>query len=212
MSVSRRKFLKAGTLVALTAAIPLNVFGQNRKERDGNPVDQLAAQTDPLQHYNKSAFTSYLNSVFQLYTGYSIVEVTLTEVKDLLPPGARAANGTECFSLLFRGGTVALRQNTYQITHPSLGRFQLFLVPGGPDDTGAQSFVAIINRTAYDPSVVPPSRTSKPAGRTSTATPSTAPVETPATKAPATTTTPVEKAKPAGKKKPSWKIVDQNID
>jgi hypothetical protein len=213
MSVSRRKFIKAGTLVALTAAIPFNIFGQNRKEKDGNPVDQLS-QSDPLQHYNQAAFTSYLNSIFQLQTGYSVINVTLTEVKDLLPAGTQAASGRECFSLLFRGGTVALRQSTYQITHPALGRFELFLVPGGPDDTGAQSFVAIINRTAYDPTAVPQSRTYKSLERTSTPTPSpqTAPVAAPATSAPATTTTPAEKAKPARKRIPSWKEIEEDID
>ncbi len=41
MSITRRKFLKAGTLVALTAAIPLRVIGQQpRKVNDGNPIDQ----------------------------------------------------------------------------------------------------------------------------------------------------------------------------
>lgn len=47
MSISRRKFLKVGTLVALSAAIPVSVFGQNRKDGDGNPVDQQPIQLDP---------------------------------------------------------------------------------------------------------------------------------------------------------------------
>lgn len=214
MSVSRRKFLRAGSLVALSAALPISVFAQGFKGRDGNPGDQ--DQPDPLSHYTKSAFSSYLNSIFQLYTGYSVVEVALVEVKDLLPPGSTATDGRECFSLLFRGGTAVLRQNTYRIDHPSLGRFQLFLVPGGPDDVGAQSYVAIINRLSYKDALSPaPSRTSKPTDATRPADPVTAPTTTaPATTAPAQTAppvrtiTPTEKPKPARKRKPSWKNGD----
>lgn len=208
MSISRRKFLRAGTLVALSAAFPISVFGQNRKENDGNPVDQLSTQADPLAHYTRSAFSSYLNSIFQLYTGYSVVEVALVEVKDLLPAVATPANGSECFSLLFRGGSVALPQNTYRIDHPSLGRFQLFLVPGSPDDVGAQSYVAIINRVSYSDALNSvPSRLSKPTDRTKPEDP-VAPVATPKTVAPVRTTTPTEKPKPPRKRKPSWKSGD----
>ena len=151
MSITRRKFLKAGTLAALTAAIPLRVIGQQpRKVNDGNPIDQSKdATADPLSSYNRAAFESYLNSSFRLYTGYSTIDVALVEVKDLMPGAATTQTGAECFSLLFRGGSVALPQNTYKIEHPSLGTFPLFLVPGKPDDNGAQSFVAIINRLPY---------------------------------------------------------------
>jgi hypothetical protein len=219
MSISRRKFLKAGTLVALSAALPISVFGQNPKDRDGNPIDQQPTQPDPLAYYTRSAFSSYLNSIFQLYTGYSVVEVALVEVKDLMPAGATTANGRECFSLLFRGGSVALPQNTYQVKHPSLGSFQLFLVPGGPDDNGAQSYVAIINRLAYDQLTTPPSRTSKTSDRmkpeTPTTIPATAPVTAPSTTTPtnpATPNTSPQKPKPPRKRKPSWKGNDEDFE
>ncbi|HVS82719.1 MAG TPA: twin-arginine translocation signal domain-containing protein [Pyrinomonadaceae bacterium] len=199
MSITRRKFLKAGTLVALSAAIPLKAMGQQiPKGNDGNPIDQskdIAA--DPLSHYNRSAFSSYLNSIFRLYTGYSTIDVALVEVKDLMPWAAKAQNGAECFSLLFRGGNVALPQNTYRIEHPSLGTFQLFLVPGGPDDNGAQSFVAIINRLPYSQALLPaPTRLSKPSGRVTPQQPVT-PAAPPKTSTPAPTTTPLKKTKPS---------------
>jgi hypothetical protein len=155
MSITRRRFLKAGTLVALSAAIPLKVAGQQpRKTDDGNPLDQsrdIAA--DPLSAYNRAAFSSYLNSIFRLYTGYSFVDVTLVEVKDLAPGANTAQTGAECFSLLFRGGSVPLPQNTYRIEHPSLGVFGMFLVPGKASENGVQSFVAIINRLPYSQSL-----------------------------------------------------------
>jgi hypothetical protein len=206
--------LKAGTLATLFVGLPagtaLNALGQGVvKDRDGNPIDRPVPEVraDALANYDKSAFSSYLNSIFRLYTGYSTIDVALVEVKDLMPAAATAQNGAECFSLLFRGGSVALPQNTYRIEHPSLGTFALFLVPGAPDDNGAQSFVAIINRLPYSQLLIPaPTRVSRPSG---TVTPQGTTV-TPAKTTPATT--PLKKARPS--KKPIgddelFEVIDQ---
>src|SRR6266436_4173479 len=60
MTISRRKFLRAGTVAALAAGIPLKSVlvanGQgNRKERDANPGN---GSFDPLSYYTKSAFAA----------------------------------------------------------------------------------------------------------------------------------------------------------
>jgi hypothetical protein len=142
MSESRRKFLRAGLCAALFAALPLkNAFSQSFKERDGNPGETPSAQTDPLVNYSKSSFVSYLNSIFQIQTAAGVVAVTLAKVDDMPAP-----RDGECFSLLFRGGSLALKQNTYVVVHPALGTFQLLLVPGGSDRNGAQEYLATINR------------------------------------------------------------------
>src|SRR5256714_10119065 len=142
MSDSRRRFLKAGVMAALFAALPLkDVFGQSWKERDGNPGETPVTQSDPLANYSKTTFTSYLNSIFQLQTSIGVVAVTLTRIDDMPAP-----KGGECFTLQFRGGGRALPQNTYMITHPSLGTFALLLVPSGSDQNGAQGYFATINR------------------------------------------------------------------
>jgi len=198
MSITRRKFLKAGTLVALASAIPLKAAGQQvRKGNDGNPIDQSKdVVADPLSGYTRAAFSSYLNSIFRLYTGYSTIDVALVEVKDLMPGAATEQTGAECFSLQFRGGSTALSQYTYGIEHPSLGTFQLFLVPGGADNNGVQSFVATINRLPYSQALLPaPTRQSKPIGTvTSQQTVSPAPART---NTPAPTITPPRKTKPS---------------
>ena len=140
MSSSRRKFLKTGLATTVFAALPLKtVLGQSWKNRGGDP--NKPAQYDPLATYSKATFSSYLNSIFQLQTFAGIVEVALIKVDDMPAP-----KGGECFSLLFRGGSRALPQDTYTLEHASLGRFQLLLVPVGPDEYGAQGYLATINR------------------------------------------------------------------
>jgi len=139
MSNSRRTFVKAGLMAGLFAAVPVSSLGKGFKHLAGGflPFDE----DDPLANYTKSSFVSYLNSVFQVQTASGNVAVTLTSVDDMPAP-----SGGECFSLLFVGGSEERAQNTYGVTHPSLGTFQLFLVPAGADENGAQKSVATINR------------------------------------------------------------------
>src|SRR6185295_11207685 len=156
MSESRRKFLKAGLMAALFAAVPLkSVLSQSFKERDGNPGETPPLQIDPLANYSKASFLSYLNSIFQIQTVSGVVAVTLAKVEDMPAP-----KGGECFSLLFRGGSLALKQDTYVLVHPSLGTFQMFLVPGGSDQNGAQAYLATLNRLSPSDfaNMTPPSR------------------------------------------------------
>jgi hypothetical protein len=140
MSSSRRKFLKLSTLATLVAVFPFR----------GNAF--VVSGEDPLANYTKATFKSYLRSVFQLYAGGGIVEVTLTTVGDMpSPPGG------ECFTLLFRGGARSYTQNTYTLSHPALGKFGLFLVPVGADKYGAQGYLATINRLSpYDAATIAP--------------------------------------------------------
>ena len=136
MSESRRTFVKAGLLTAVFATVPLrSVLGKGFKDL------ALFDEDDPLANYTKSTFVSYLNSVFQIQTGSGNVAVTLTSVDDRPAP-----TGGECFSLLFVGGSEPRSQNTYVVSHPALGTFNLFLVPAGSDENGAQKSVATINR------------------------------------------------------------------
>jgi hypothetical protein len=209
MSDSRRKFLKAGMLAALFAAVPLkNVRGQSWTDRSDNPAAGSPDQNDPLANYTKATFISYLNSVFQLHTVSGIVAVTLTQVDDLT-----AAKGGECFSLLFRGGSRGLGQNTYTMDHAALGTFRLLLVPVGADDNGAQGYLATINRLTYVEALVPAPK-GKPAKRTwmensTTPTNASPPPTSPAQSPSPGTVTPSEQPKPVRKKrKPSWKTND----
>ena len=201
MLISRRTFMRAGTLAALFGGVPLatvNVLGQRiHTSPDESPVDQ-AQTNDPLSNYTKATFASYINSVFvfRVVGVRKDIEVTLMQVSDMI-----AAPGGECFSLLFRGGGPALRQNTYTVEHPALGTFKLFLVPVGTDDSGAQGYLATINRLSYKAAMTPPP-SGKPSGKAKPAAPA-QPQNNPQR-----TTTPADSPKPIKKKQPETNLFD----
>jgi len=216
MSTSRRKFIRTGLLATLFAAVPLKtILGQSWKNRDGNPGETPVTQSDVLGNYSKATFISYLNSIFQLQTSFGIVAVTLASVDDMPSP-----KGGECFTLLFRGGDYALSQNTYTVSHASLGTFALLLVPAGADQNGAQSYVATLNRISpadlvnlSAPTRITSPRTQGPSTSTTTSTSTnpTSPVITPGATPVVPTTvpaTPGKKGKKHRTRKPSWKNDD----
>ena len=174
---SRRTFLKAGIMEALFAAVPVkNLFGQSKKSVDVVPDANPPLQTNVLINYSKASFQSYLNSIFELETLQGTVALELQEISDF-----SATNGGESFALLFRGGSRQLRQETYTLRHPSLGRFEIFLVPVGADQNGAQGYLATINRLSFADALKNPAPTkpSAPARPTPTALPMPTPAVTP---------------------------------
>jgi hypothetical protein len=181
MSISRRVFIKTGALAAVVAGISLKpsllVLGQE-------PTVALPA-LDPLSNYTQATFEQYVNSIFTL-RGRRTIEVMLTKVEDTLPAKVSRAGGRESFALHFRGGGAALPQDTYVVEHPSLGTFRMFLVPTATDENGAQGYVAVINRLAYNVNFPAPGGSRKPQVRkpSTTAAPSASkPAQTPQTPA-----------------------------
>ncbi len=189
MSVSRRIFMKAGTIAAIAAGLSIRPSGMAIAQA----ISSLPTQNDPLSFYTQSTFLQYVNSVFRLH-GPAIIDVTLEKVEDTLPATVSRANGRESFILFFRGGNQELSQNTYTVDHPALGTFQLFLVPSGPDEYGAQGYTATINRLAF--TATPEKGPRKSTGTKSTgtktpqATPAGRPVDSPDAQPAAPTQTP----------------------
>jgi hypothetical protein len=72
------------------------------------------------------------------------VTVKLVEVYDLSPAGA--ANGKECFGIVFAGPRNApMRQETYAVSHETLGKFEMLVVPIASRKQGLY-YEAIFNR------------------------------------------------------------------
>lgn len=152
MVVSRRGFLKRGSLLVLGAGTSLGfadrVFGRdNYSEYQGSKQENLLPKNNKPAQFNftKATFLPYVDTVFRIYPDSSkVLKTTLVSVGDIGPVPDHKKAGRECFVLRFRG-TESLPQNTYRIEHEVLGRFQLFLVPAGKNKKGVY-YQAVINR------------------------------------------------------------------
>ena len=146
MSFSRRKFLRAGTLVAISAGIPMkSIVAETLSSPNSVPG---GSRLNAALHLNRETFARYVNTKFSLSLGNSDpVAVKLVNVKDLTPEESSVpAIGRECFSLAFVGlAGEPLRQETYNVNHGSLGNFAMLVVPVGRDKT-ATHYEAIFNR------------------------------------------------------------------
>lgn len=156
MFISRRKFLMAGSAVALAAGFPLKAAMTSAKQRRSDSPPESAAKggiktattakrPTTLADYTKATFAALVNSTFRIQSKtVKPVNVKLIEVKDIGPIPDQPRSGKECFALLF-SGQPRLGQDTYTIEHAELGKFSLLLVPVGKDKKGAY-YEAVINR------------------------------------------------------------------
>ena len=146
MSLSRRKFLRAGTLVALAAGIPTKTL---LAETLGEPSSLLPAYRHLRADLNREAFVRCLNTRFSFVHGEAkAVAVKLVAVNDLTPKAksSSAAAGKECFAAVFIGShNSPLRQETYVVTHESLGKFSMLVVPVARNKEGLH-YEAVFNR------------------------------------------------------------------
>jgi hypothetical protein len=151
MVVSRRSFMKNGTLLILAAGASLgeakSVFGRDSVDRDVTRPGKLPLPNqDKLAalQFTKATFEPFVNTVFLIFDGTKVVKSTLVSVADIGPVPDQKSAGRECFVIKFKG-TRPLAQKTYRIEHNALGKFELFLVPAGKDRKGSY-YQAVINR------------------------------------------------------------------
>jgi hypothetical protein len=139
MVVSRRGFIKRGSLLVLGAGVSLGsadrIFGRPTGSQNSSAEFNFA----------KATFLPYVNTIFRIYASSSkILTTTLVSVDDIGPVPDNPVAGRECFALKFRGAE-ALKQDTYKIEHQTLGSFELFLVPAGTKNKNFY-YLAVINR------------------------------------------------------------------
>jgi hypothetical protein len=169
MPVSRRKFLQHGAFAAAAiAAAPLPAWSGVRQP-PAEPGPQHT--TTPLGRapgavFGRQAFEQAVGSAFQVSMGAKSqpVWLTLVAVKDLpapglvnvgamaVPPPPSMLVETTGFMLSFQSSAQPLAQGTYAFQHSTLGKFQLFIVPG----SGTQSYTAVFNQLTGMASPTPP--------------------------------------------------------
>ena len=153
--ISRRKFIQAGTVIAIAAGVPLKTAmvvpgKRSSAPQTGSPgvttaTAPPATKSDTFSFYTKASFAAHLNSPFIIKSKRSrAAEIKLIKVSDAGPVPDRPSAGRECFALLFVGHQT-FQQDVYTFEHASLGKFDLLLVPVGKDKKGSY-YEALINR------------------------------------------------------------------
>jgi hypothetical protein len=143
--VGRREFVRqVGTFAAAAAALnPMRARAQRADSSSSKKKGPIM-----LAELNHALFASRVGATFEATINpaftvtLELVEATLLPVQPNRPAalGARAP-----FSLVFRAprGT-DIPQRTYELRHPEIGAFGIFLVPIGPDETGPR-YEAVFN-------------------------------------------------------------------
>jgi len=108
-------------------------------------LESLAARATGAVELTQARFARLVGTDFRVARGPGrTATVRLVSVRPIAPVGPRPIG--EGFSLIFSGGhSQAFGQDSYKIAHPSLGRFEMFLVPVGPDGPD-QRYEAVFNR------------------------------------------------------------------
>ncbi|MCA1817015.1 MAG: hypothetical protein LC746_11515 [Acidobacteria bacterium] len=162
MSLSRRKFLRAGAVSAVLAGLELNpaklVFGQQMGAgaAKGGFTVPYEAKTEAVFYFTHETFAPYLNSTFRLSRGKGIAfDATLVSVSDTAAKSQARARAFKsqpregaCFELKFRAGERdTVSQGVFKMNHAALGRFSLFAVPGESTADGT-TYTAVVNHIA----------------------------------------------------------------
>lgn len=145
MSISRRKFLRTGTLAALTAGLPLKALADGALKTTTESSSMLNAASAEALRLNSSAFKKCLYTKFRVnLAGAKSQFLKLVEVKHWHTQTQPADR--ECFSNEFLAvDGHKLRQGTYTVEHELLGKFEMFLVPLGNKNSEIR-YEALFNR------------------------------------------------------------------
>lgn len=151
MAISRRFFLKSGTLTAIVAGVAfrpnLPAFGQALATSLGYQIP-ITAQEQPALMFTRATFDPYVGGIFQTpdargrMVSLKLLSATSNEPANKISTGN--APQTDSFSLMFQAQRALQSTSIYTISHPSLGKFDLFLAPH-PQDSGVMLYEAVFN-------------------------------------------------------------------
>jgi len=152
MAISRRRFIKAGTLTAIAASLAFKTqilaFGQTNTP--GFPVP-LTAQQKPTFLFTKATFEPYVGSFFQAPNASGqMVSLRLVSVTDYKPStsttlSTASPRNTESFSLMFQAsGSLPEYTSIHRVSHAALGEFDLFLNLKS-SESGQRVYEAVFN-------------------------------------------------------------------
>jgi len=147
MSVSRRRFLKAGAV--MSAALVLKpgsfVLGQN------SLWSNSSSESNSAHKYRREAFEPYIGDVFRVRIGKQMVELKLVALENVAPASRGITTGrvarTDCFAMRFHATTpLPATASCRNLNHSKLGSFELFLSQSKKG--GKFQHTAIVNHLA----------------------------------------------------------------
>ena len=159
MLQSRRMFLRAGTLAALSAGAVLSplksVFAQAGGGRSAQAAGQDAqgyfqvpqeAKSERGYYFTKSTFEPHLNTDFKSRLAVVTTTLRLIAIEDCPTPAATEGAG-ECFSLTFRADRELTDLTTLHVfEHAALGEFPMFVSKTvSKGDPRGHYYVAVVN-------------------------------------------------------------------
>ena len=156
MGISRRFFLKSGTLTAIAAGVALrpNLLAFGQKRTLGTSLGYqipIEAQQQPTYMFTRATFDPYVGGIFQAPDARGrMVSLTLLSATSNKPSAnTKISTGkavdTDSFSLMFKAARPLPSFSSIQtVSHPALGKFDLFLVPH-PQAGGGMLYEAVFN-------------------------------------------------------------------
>ncbi|MEP6819614.1 MAG: hypothetical protein ABJA18_08775 [bacterium] len=154
MAISRRFFLKSGSLTAIVAGVVLRpnllAFGRTLATRLGYQIP-IRAQQQPTFMFTRATFDPYVGGIFQTpdarggMVSLTLLSATSNTPLDSLKLSTATARETDCFSLMFKAArALPESRSIHQISHPALGKFNLFLTPR-QQAGGGMGYEAVFN-------------------------------------------------------------------
>ncbi len=152
MPHSRRAFLRDGLRSALSVGLVLAAarvgFGQDPKTPTTAAEMPIEAQKDPVFTFSEETFKPYVNGIFTAPNARGEkIELRLIELVPFKPSSTvtRSSTPTKSFRLVFKTGEeLPPFTSIHTISHPALGKFDLFLTQRKNDD-GDIFYEAVIN-------------------------------------------------------------------
>jgi hypothetical protein len=156
MAISRRFFIKSGTLTALAAGVALSptarAFGQKRTQGTSLGFQiPITAQKEPTYMFTRATFDPYVGGIFQAPNARGkMINLTLTSATSYKASAktklsTAMARDTDSFSLMFKAAAPLPEfTSIHKISHPALGKFDLFLTPHSQPG-GVMLYEAVFN-------------------------------------------------------------------
>lgn len=149
MPLSRRNFLRDAFRSTLSVGLMVAAARMGLGQQDPSvPID---AQQDPVFMFAASTFEPYVGDVFQAPNSRGeLIQMVLVSVEKYQAENTltRRARTSDSFSLSFKAaGELPPFTSIHTISHPRLGKFDLFLTRR-KNDNGELYYEAVINHAA----------------------------------------------------------------